>query len=135
MPFVRISLHKGLDNATSDKISLAIHQALIHNFLIPENDYFHIIERLDKEQIKHPDTYLGIDHSDNILFIQIIAGSGRTEEQKRKLYSEIAERISSTTEIKINDIIIILIENGSYHNWSFGKGEIQKPPHISDSNV
>lgn len=133
MPFVRISLHKGMDSTIQNQISLSIHQALVHQFFIPEDDYFQVIERLDKEQIKYPNEYLGISHSDNIIFIQIIAGSGRTEEQKKNLFAEIAERISSTTETKINDIIIVLIENGTYHNWSFGKGEIQKPPYASAS--
>jgi len=130
MPFVRISLRKELTYKTKDSISLAVHQSLIQEFLIPEDDYFHIIEELDSSQIKYPKEYLGVSHTDNIVFIQIIAGSGRTEDQKRKLYAEIAKRISVTTEILINDIIIILVENGTYLNWSFGMGEIQKPSHI-----
>lgn len=113
-----------------NQISLSIHQALIQKFLIPDDDYFHVFEELDKEQIHYPNEYLGVTHSNNIIFIQIIAGSGRTEDQKKSLYAEIAERISSTTEISINDIIIILIENGTYHNWFFGRGEIQKPPQL-----
>ncbi len=130
MPFVRISLRKELSDQTKDLISKAVHQSLIQEFFIPEDDYFHVIEELDARQIRYPKEYLGVSHSENIIFIQITAGSGRTGEQKRKLYSEIGKRISSVTEILINDIIIILIENGTYLNWSFGMGEIQKPPHI-----
>lgn len=131
MPFVRISLRKEVSREIKDKISVSIHQSLIQEFFIPEKDYFHVIEELDGDQIKYPGEYLGIAHSNNMVFIQIIAGSGRTEEQKRKLYAEIGKRISSDTEILINDIIIILVENGSYQNWSFGMGEIQKPPHLA----
>jgi len=130
MPFVRISLRKEVPEETGNKISQAIHQSLIQEFNIPVDDYFHVIERLDASQIKYPKEYLGVSHSDNVVFIQITAGSGRTEEQKRKLYAEIGKRISFSTEILINNIIIILVENGSYINWSFGMGEIQKPSHI-----
>jgi len=130
MPFVRISLRKELTDEIKDLISKAIHQSLIQEFFIPENDYFHVIEELDASQMKYPKEYLGVIHTDNIVFIQITAGSGRTEEQKRNLYAEIGKRISTQTEILINDIIIILVENGTYLNWSFGMGEIQKPSHI-----
>lgn len=130
MPFVRISLRKGLGNEIRNVISEAIHKSLIQEFLIPENDYFHVIEELEASLIKYPQEYLDISHTENIVFIQIVAGSGRTEEQKKKLYAEIGRRISSKTEILINDIIIILIENGTYINWSFGMGEIQKTTHI-----
>lgn len=130
MPFVRISLRKELKDETKNLISEAVHQSLIQEFHIPKNDYFHIIEELGSNQIKYPQTYLGISHSENMVFIQIVAGTGRSNEQKEKLYSEIGKRISSETDIMINDIIIILIENGGYTNWSFGMGEIQKPPHL-----
>lgn len=130
MPFVRISLHKELNEKVKNQISLCVHQALMQKFLIPENDYFHIIEELDANQIKYPKEYLGIKHTDRMVFLQIIAGSGRTENQKRELYAEIGKSISATTEISINDIIIILIESDSYYNWSFGMGKIQKLTHI-----
>jgi phenylpyruvate tautomerase PptA (4-oxalocrotonate tautomerase family) len=129
MPFVRISLHKDLELEVKKNISTTIHEALIKEFNIPENDYFHIIEELEKHQIKFPDTYLNISHSENIVFIQIVAGIGRTQEQKHNLYSEIARGITDKTDIRLEDIIIILIEN-NVDNWSFGLGEIQKFTHL-----
>lgn len=130
MPFVRISLRKELSDDTKTLISKAIHQSLMQEFFIPKDDYFHVVEELDASQMKHPKEYLGVTHTDNLVYIQITAGSGRTDEQKRKLYADIAKRISTETEILINDIIIILVENGTFLNWSFGMGEIQKPSHI-----
>lgn len=130
MPFVRISLRKDLADSTKEKISDVVHDALVQEFRIPQNDYFHIIEELDAHQIKYPKEYLSISHSDNIVFIKIVAATGRSVEQKRKLYSEIGHGISKNTNIRIEDIIIILIENDGYNNWSFGNGEMQKPKHI-----
>ncbi len=130
MPFVRISLRKEIPSDTNNKISEAIHQALMEDFNIPVNDYFHVIERLEQEQIHYPPEYLGISHTENIVFIQITAGAGRTCEQKKSLYKNIAQRISSSTNIALNDIIIILTENNGMENWSFGLGEIQKPAHL-----
>ena len=130
MPFVRISLPKKLSQETKNKISQSVHQSLIAEFHIPKDDYFHVIEELETHQIKYPESYLGISHSENIIYVQIIAGQGRTLEQKKKLYHQIATTISSETEITINNIIIVLLENNGLENWSFGNGEIQEPKHL-----
>lgn len=131
MPFVRISLPKCFSQETIDNVSLSVHHALIQEFNIPEHDYFHIIEELEPRQIKFPETYLDVAHTSDIVYIQIIAGQGRTVEQKIGLYREIAERISNSTTIKKNNIIIVLVENEGKQNWSFGNGEIQEPKHFN----
>jgi phenylpyruvate tautomerase PptA (4-oxalocrotonate tautomerase family) len=130
MPFVRISLPKKLSLETKNTISESIHQALIEEFHIPAADYFHVIEELEQHQIKYPESYLGISHSDEIIYVQITAGQGRTLEQKKKLYHQIATRISASTEILSNNIIIVLLENNGQENWSFGNGEIQEQKHL-----
>lgn len=130
MPFVRISLPKKLSLETKNNISEAIHQSLIAEFHIPAADYFHVIEELEPHQIKYPESYLGISHSENIIYVQITAGQGRTLEQKKQLYHQIATRIAASTEILVNNIIIVLLENNGLENWSFGNGEIQEPTHL-----
>ncbi|KIO51704.1 tautomerase family protein [Flavobacterium hibernum] len=130
MPFVRISLPKKLSLETKNSISEAVHQSLIAEFHIPKDDYFHVIEELESHQIKYPESYLGISHSEEIIYVQITAGQGRTLEQKKNLYHQIASKISTSTEILINNIIIVLLENNGLENWSFGNGEIQEPKHL-----
>ncbi|MFQ6601086.1 tautomerase family protein [Flavobacterium sp. C3NV] len=130
MPFVRISLPKKLSLETKNTISASVHESLIAEFNIPKDDYFHVIEELESHQIKYPETYLGISHSEDIIYVQITAGQGRTLEQKKKLYHQIATRISTSTEILINNVIIVLLENNGLENWSFGNGEVQVPTHL-----
>lgn len=130
MPFVRISLPKTFSQETKDTISVSVHNSLIQEFNIPKNDYFHIIEELEPQQIKFPETYLDIGHTSDIVYIQIIAGQGRTLEQKKRLYKEIANRISNSTTVTSNNVIIVLLENDGRQNWSFGNGEIQEPKHL-----
>ena len=130
MPFVRISLPKKLSLETKNTISESIHQSLIAEFNIPAADYFHVIEELESHQIKYPESYLDISHSDEIIYVQITAGQGRTLEQKKKLYHQIATRIAASTEILINNVIIVLLENNGLENWSFGNGEIQEQKHL-----
>jgi phenylpyruvate tautomerase PptA (4-oxalocrotonate tautomerase family) len=131
MPFVRISLPKAFSQETKDNISISVHNSLIQEFNIPENDYFHIIEELESQQIKFPKTYLDIAHTSDIVYIQIIAGQGRTLEQKKGLYREIANQIINSTTVTKNNIIIVLLENDGRQNWSFGNGEIQEPKHLN----
>ncbi|TPG45156.1 tautomerase family protein [Flavobacterium pectinovorum] len=130
MPFVRISLPKKLSLETKNNISESIHYALIAEFNIPKDDYFHVIEELEPHQIKYPENYLGVSHSEEIVYVQIIAGQGRTLEQKKKLYNQIATKISTATSILINNVIIVLLENNGLENWSFGNGEIQESTHL-----
>jgi len=124
MPFVRIYLKKGSSIEFRRKISQSIHQSLINEFCIPENDLFHVIEEVNPENIVFPLQYMGIPHTDNIIFIQITAKVGRTQTIKQKLYRSIANEIYSQTHHKPDDIIITLIENRE-EDWSFGRGEAQ----------
>ena len=130
MPFVRISLPNSFSQETKDNISLSVHNALIHQFNVPENDFFHVIEELESRQIIFPENYLDIPHTSDIVYIQIIAGQGRTLEQKTNLYKEIATNIADSTFVTKNNVIIVLLENDGRQNWSFGDGEIQKPKHL-----
>lgn len=135
MPLVRISLDRKFSKETKNIISTSVHQALMQEFNVPHNDYFQIIEELNTSQIKYPESYLGIHHSSEIIFIQIIAALGRSIDQKRRLYKEIAERIERGTEITKNNVFIVLLENVGAENWSFGNGEIQEIKHIKNSFI
>ena len=130
MPFVRISLLKTLAADAKEKISRAVHESLMTEFNVPLDDYFHVVEELETSQLYYPKNYLGIAHSGNMVYVQITAGSGRTYQQKEKLYAAITGKIAAETPVLINDVIIILIENGGKENGSFGEGKIQNLSHI-----
>jgi len=129
MPLVRISLPEGLSAETKTKVSQSVHNALMQEFHIPADDYFHVIEEVSKENLIYPESYLGIDHTSSMIFVQITAAQGRTSEQKKALYAQIAQNISASTEIRKEDILIVLLENNR-ENWSFGNGEVQHFTHI-----
>lgn len=129
MPLVRITLSENYSGEECNQISRAVHSALIEDFNIPDDDYFHIMERVNPSQLFFPSQYLGIKHDQGILFIQIIAVMGRSKEQKQNLYKNIVLKISTFTGIDPQNIIITLLEN-SKENWSFGNGEIQTFNHI-----
>lgn len=130
MPFVRISLLKTTAARYRKQISQAVHHALMEEFNVPKDDYFHVMDELEVSQLYYPENYLNIAHSGNMVYVQITCGSGRSDEQKKRLYAKIAGGIADNSPVLINDVIILLVENGGKENWSFGNGEVQSLSHI-----
>lgn len=124
MPFVRIYLRKGTPIAFRRQISQSVHQSLITRFKIPEDDLFQVIEEVDLENIIFPKQYMGIPHTEDIIYIQITAKAGRTKAMKQALYRSIADEFHRRTQRNPDDLIITLIENIE-EDWSFGRGEAQ----------
>ena len=124
MPFVRISMAKGKTGVFKKSVSQAVHAALVNCFEIPSDDLFQIIAEYDEENVIYPSSYMGIEHTSDILYIVITAKGGRTVDMKKSLYKMIATNIHGSTGHDTQDIIITLVEN-SEENWSFGRGEAQ----------
>ncbi|MES9900596.1 MAG: tautomerase family protein [Sedimenticola sp.] len=62
MPFVRISMVRGVTADFKHQISQPIHQSLVSIFWIPEDDIFQVIEELDQGNIIYPEKYMGIPY-------------------------------------------------------------------------
>ena len=121
MPFVRISLKKGKSKAFKTALSNSVHQALVNAFNIPKDDIFQVIAEFDEENIIFPSSYMGIEHTSDIIFISIVAKGGRSADMKKSLYSLIAENVEKSTNHNKSDLIIVLNEN-TEEDWSFGDG-------------
>ena len=124
MPFVNIYLPESYHKELKNTISLSVHESLMEVFHVPEDDYFQVIHPVSPENLIFPDCYLDISHTSDLIYVQIICGPGRTVEMKKSLYSVISQKISERTHLLSNDIIIVLNET-SLENWSFGQGKTQ----------
>jgi phenylpyruvate tautomerase PptA (4-oxalocrotonate tautomerase family) len=124
MPLVRISVNRHTDRSYATAIGDAVHRALIETMNVPADDKFQIITSADSSQIVYPPEYLGVRHSDAIVIIQITLNTGRTVEQKRALYANIADALAAAPGIPRSDVIINLVEVVK-ENWSFGDGSAQ----------
>jgi 4-oxalocrotonate tautomerase family enzyme len=58
------------------------------------------------------------------VIIQITANSGRTVEQKKALFTRIAELLSEKPGLRKEDVFVNLVEVAK-ENWSFGNGVAQ----------
>jgi len=124
MPFVQISLIEGKSEEHIKSISDSVHQALVEEFKIPEPDKLQVINEVKPYQLIFPDHFLGVDHTDNLVYVHITAKEGRTVDIKRRLYSRIAALIEERTDLSADDIIIVLSDVPA-ENWSFGQGKAQ----------
>jgi 4-oxalocrotonate tautomerase len=123
MPLVRIDLRKGKDAFYRQEIGRIVYEALV-SVGVPENDRFQIVAEHEPENFLFDPNYLGIHRSNDLVIIQITWNESRTVEQKKALYKAIADRLSTTTSLRPEDVFINLVEVKK-ENWSFGKGMAQ----------
>jgi 4-oxalocrotonate tautomerase len=69
-----------------------------------------------------PTSFLGIEHTPDLIMVQITCAEGRTIQQKKALYGAIVENLAAAPGVRREDVIINLVETRR-ENWSFGNGE------------
>jgi 4-oxalocrotonate tautomerase len=137
MPFVRISLKHSRSQATRHGIADCVHRAMVKAIGIPEGDRFQIITEHGADLVYDPN-YLDIKRTDGIVIIQITLAPGRTVEQKKALFSSIAESLAAEQGVRKEDVFINLVE-AAMENWSFGNGVAQYadrlPAHLAKAQA
>jgi phenylpyruvate tautomerase PptA (4-oxalocrotonate tautomerase family) len=124
MPLVRIDLSQDAPETLGRDIGELIYQAMIDVINVPRDDKFQIIARHAGNELVYPVSYLGIDYSPAIVFIQITLNQGRSVELKKAFYRRIADDLHAKLGLRQQDIVINLVEVAK-ENWSFGNGQMQ----------
>lgn len=127
MPFVRIDLGKQYPEGVAQKIGDIVYEVMLRHINVPADDKFQVITRHDANELVVPKSYLGIEYSQGIIFIQVTLNEGRTTELKKKFYKAICDGVVEKLNIRPEDIVINLVEVNK-ENWSFGRGEMQYGP-------
>jgi len=123
MPLTRIDLIKGKSEDYRQAIGEAVYQALL-SIGVPKDDRFLIITEHEPANFIFATSYLGVDHTEDLVIIQITFNDGRTTAQKQSLFKAIAEGIHVATGLRTGDVFINLVEV-KRENWSFGNGIAQ----------
>ncbi len=123
MPLVRISLREGKSASYRASIGEAIHQAMVETINVPADDRFQIFTEHSSDGLVCDKKYLGIERTDDVVFIQITLNMGRSLDRKRALYRALAEKLAKSPGLRSEDILVSLVEVPK-ENWSFGKGEM-----------
>lgn len=124
MPLVRIDLSANSAESLGPAIGTLVYQAMTEVISVPANDKFQIISRRASNDLVYPASYLGIEYSPGIVFIQITLNHGRSTELKKAFYQRIANDLHDRLGIRRQDVFINLVEVPK-ENWSFGNGEMQ----------
>jgi 4-oxalocrotonate tautomerase len=122
MPLVRISLREGKSASYRAAIGESVHRAMVETINVPAEDRFQILTEHPSDRLVYDKKYLGIERTDDIVVIQITLNAGRTLDQKRALYRDLAEKLSRDPGLRKQDILVSLVEVPK-ENWSFGNGE------------
>lgn len=125
MPFVRIDVlsERNADNLTA--LGDCVHQALIETIDIPSDDLFQLLNAHEPGRLRYDPQYLGVHRDDDIVFVSITMGRGRTDSQKTSLYKRITELVQERTGVEPRNVFISVTETG-FADWSFGEGEAQR---------
>jgi 4-oxalocrotonate tautomerase len=124
MPLVRISLRQGKTAEYHHKIADGVHRAMVEAINVPAQDRFQVITEHQADGLIYDPSYLGIQRTDEVVFIQITLNAGRTVDQKRALYKKVAELLAKEPGVRPEDVLINLVEVAK-ENWSFGNGVAQ----------
>ncbi|HEY1467399.1 MAG TPA: tautomerase family protein [Candidatus Acidoferrum sp.] len=124
MPLVRVDLREGTSPDYRKALGDGVQRALIEALAIPPDDRFQVITEHPPDGLIYDRTYLGIQRSDKIVFVQITLSAGRKPQQKRKLFQRLAEILAESPGLKPQDLLINIMEV-AWENWSFGNGEAQ----------
>ena len=120
MPLVRISVIRGKPAAPLPSLGEAVHRALVETIDVPEKDRFQVLSEHAPGELVYDPEYLGIARTAGIVLIDLTLSTGRSLEQKRRLYRAIAERLSALG-VRREDVFITVTEVAR-ENWSFGNG-------------
>jgi 4-oxalocrotonate tautomerase len=124
MPLVRIDLLEGKTLEYGVEIGQIVARALSEVLNVPKDDLFQVIATHSKTGLRFDRNYLGIQRSDDCIFLQITLNSGRTVEMKQRFYKAVADGLHEVLKLRREDILINLVEVPK-ENWSFGNGEAQ----------
>lgn len=123
MPLVRIDLQEGRSAAEVRRIADVVQEVMLDVFAAPPRDRYQVVTEHPVGHIIAEDTGLGFDRTDGVLVIQIFQ-QGRSEEQKRAAYAELARRLGEDCGVAPTDLVICVVANGR-QDWSFGLGRAQ----------
>ncbi|MCY8009511.1 tautomerase family protein [Bacillus haynesii] len=123
MPLLRFDLIEGRDEQALKKLLDTAHDAMVEAFNVPEKDRYQIVHQHPANELIIQDTGLGLNRSKDLVVISITSKT-RTESQKEKLYTLLAERLEAECGISPEDVMVSITENGDA-DWSFGLGEAQ----------
>ena len=124
MPLARIDLMEGKSPEYRRALADGVYRALVEAAGAPEGDQFVVVSEHGPGGLIYSPDYLGIERSDDVVFVQITLNEGRPVEKKKALYAKVVELFAEKAGVRPEDVVINLVEVDKA-NWSYGYGEAQ----------
>ena len=124
MPLVRIDLLQGKSPEYRKELGEIVYRAMLDTLNVPKDDRFQIIAEHPADALQFDRNYLGVQRSDECIFLQITLNSGRTVETKQRFYKAVVDGLHEKLKLRREDVVINLIDVPK-ENWSFGNGVAQ----------
>ena len=122
MPFARIDLIQGQTPEFRQTVGDVVYQAMCSILKAPEGDRFQVIHEHPPENFIYDPNFLGIDRTPGCIFIQLTLVGGRSLDQKRAFYRQVADQLHDRLGVRREDVMIGLVPV-EREDWSFGNGE------------
>ena len=123
MPFTRVTIPAGTPAELKAAIARAIHQAMVEEIGIPEDDFFQLLGEYQAGDFFFDPGFLGVQRSDRLVVVQITLRRGRSDAMKQALYARIAANLGEAAGIRPQDVFVYLSEN-DFSDWSVGNGRM-----------
>jgi phenylpyruvate tautomerase PptA (4-oxalocrotonate tautomerase family) len=123
MPFTRVTIPAGMPAELKAAIARAIHQAMVEEIGIPEDDFFQLLGEYQPGDFLFDPGFLGVQRSDRLVVVQITLRRGRSDAMKQALYARIAANLGEAAGIRPQDVFVYLCEN-DFSDWSVGNGRM-----------
>lgn len=126
MPVVRLALLKGRTKENLVAISDAIHNALVSDFNMPNEDRFQVITQHEPEEIIFNRTFRGGPRSDGFMLLSILGGPAPTVKAKQAFFLAVVQNLQNTAGVQPEDVFITM-QAAERSDFSFGGGRSLVP--------
>lgn len=120
MPLARLYVPIHLSDDSVRHLVDAVHTALVTTCDVEEDNHFALVMRLPANSMVIDPHFGNLSRSPDASIVEILFLSGRTDEQKRRLYRSVIEQAQRQGWLPA-DIMISLTENTPI-DWSLGNG-------------
>ena len=104
MPLVDIYLRRGRTPEDLTTIADSVHEALVDEFGVPQEDRFQVIHQREPYELIYDKAFLGGPRTDEFVMARVIVGKERPPDVKLRLYAAIAANLSQRVGISVADV-------------------------------
>lgn len=84
---------------------------MVKAYAVPLDDQFLVIEQYDPRDIIYSPTYLGIDRTDGLVIIQVMAGHSWDMAAKQAMYRALVDNLAADPGVRWEDVQVIITYN------------------------